>query len=1228
MLVLSSLSVWSLRESTHRLAFESQPKVEALDQINQGLSQTQLTLQHYLADGIKSRKRTRAQTWRVDIVPAFEQLRSLASSDGRETRASLKRLKRLLLRTEALQGEIQNLSHQPENLPSKMGYELHARPIYQHLKAESLQLVQQLKGRKNAETRWHLIAFLDSVEISHLQIQLLLDYGVEGRLEQLVEAFHKSKTLLSKTKTLIRGAGVAKVALLEEELAEFQEVTLIVAEERRNKTWNQTLYLQEYQLNPLRDQLGTLLGSLDREMVNAIRSDATQAAFVATTSLILALILIVVLLGAAVLISIRRSTALTKPIAQLAQASDAFAAGTLGADLPVQSRDELGDLTVTFNRMKNSLLESYGRYRAIVDNVADGIITIDQRGRIHSYNKAAEQIFGFFQEEVVGKSLFMLMPTEFTVQYGGFLNEYLKTGSKRLIGQGIETRIRHKNGGLRPVYLALSETRYGGQLLFTGLVRDIRNQKALEHSLIQAKEEALNANQLKSRFLANISHEVRTPMNGILGMTELALETDLSANQRRYLLAANGGAKALLKLLNDVLDLSKMEGAHVELEVIDFNLENLLEDTMEGLSIDAQKKGLDFILNIGSDVPTFVAGDPTRVRQIFVNLIGNAIKFTKKGQVLLKANIQRQQDDCLVLDFSIEDTGIGIPADRLENVFDSFTQSDGSTSRNYGGTGLGTTIAKQLIEMMGGEIGITSEVGQGTEVSFSLNFKPALVKDQITPTSIMDITLKEVLVVDDNRTNLSNFNDILRSWKLSPTLSDSAQGALEEVQRRETPFDLLIVDVQMPIMDGFELASLIRQEPGYQEVPVVFLFSFITPQHQASLAEMGEPLYLFKPVKREELKERILEAESRLNPNAALERVISEGAKVRNFARQYKVLVIEDDPTSALLLETRLEAQNLQVFLADTAAKAMKAFEARSYDLILTDFRLPDGNAVELSQKFRQYETNRQLRLTPIFVLTGEDPNSIKNDLRRAQVFQIFTKPIDFQLLFIGINQLFGQEIDPNRKVVEPIFKQLSVAQAQGFDLVKGLVRWGDSQAAYLGAIQTFCQGYQWTVLELADYRKQNKLGKINELAHRIKGSAGNIGANDLFESAKKVGMMIEKGEVEGLEAEFKQLEETLGSAIRSGIKLVKEFRSEPSRPKSSSRDLKKVISLLDELIPVIERGEAVKAEALVAQALDQVGDHDALGLIQQLAREVDGFDFEKALRTTEQATESLSSES
>jgi len=1224
MLVVSSLSVLWLRGSTHRLAFESQPKVEALEKINQGLSKTQLILQHYLADGLKSRKRVRSQSWKIEIFPALNRLVALTSVSEHETLQSLTQLKSLLKRTEALQGEIENLAHSPENLPSKMGYELHARPIYLGLVEEVDLFLSQPGVARSEPLRARLSSFIDGLRIIDLEIQLLLDYGVQGRLVKLVLAFDQAKLVLNQTKRLAGASRAADILSFQLQLERFQEVSLIVAEERRNQTWNQTLYLQEYQLNPLRDQLSVLTGQLDRQLTDAIRGDATTAAFVATTSLILSVVLILVLLLAAVMISIRRSTALTKPIAQLAEASDAFAAGTLGADIPIQSSDELGELTVTFNRMKNGLIESHGRYRAIVDNVADGIITIDQRGKINSYNKSAEQIFGFLQEETVGQSISMLMPDAFKGKHLDFLNDYLRTGQKQLIGQGLETKVQHKNGSLRPVYLAISETMYGGQLLFTGLVRDIRNQKALENSLIQAKEEALVANQLKSRFLANISHEVRTPMNGILGMTELALETDLSANQRRYIKAANGGAKALLKLLNDVLDLSKMEGAHVQIEMIDFNLENLLEDAMESMSMDAQKKGLDFILNISNKVPTFVQGDPTRIRQIFVNLIGNAIKFTEKGQVLLKVNVASHTPDQLVLKFSIEDTGIGIPEDRLEKIFESFTQSDGSTTRNFGGTGLGTTIAKQLIELMGGEISLSSQLGQGTQVKFSLELKPAVLQDETTQSSIMHIGLKEVLVVDDNPTNLSNFSEILRSWNLQPTLVGSAKEAIDRVQGRQEPFDLLIVDVQMPIIDGIDLVGMIRDEPGYLDVPAIFLFSFITPQHQASLSAMGEPLYLFKPVKREELKERILEANSSRFPDFKAEPVEAANSKVRNFSQQYRVLVIEDDPTSSLLLETRLKSQNLQVYMAESAAQAMKAFEARRYDLILMDLRLPDSNGVELSQKFRLYEVQHKLRLTPIFALTGACSAEVKEELRRTQVFQVFGKPVDFQLLFVAINQLFGQEIEIKQQTVERTIKQLSAVEVDGFDLVKGLHRWGDSQAAYLGAIQTFCQSHQETIHHLSDEWDQGRLDQIQQLAHKLKGAAGNIGAIDVFLCAGELETWVANDQNDGIEQKVQRLLECLGAAIESGNQLVESFRSEPQRSKPIEVDATSVAKALEKLVPVIERGEAMTAERLVNEVLDLVGDHPALGLVEQLATEVDGFDFEKALTTVKQAIESL----
>ena len=392
---------------------------------------------------------------------------------------------------------------------------------------------------------------------------------------------------------------------------------------------------------------------------------------------------------------------------------------------------------------------------------------------------------------------------------------------------------------------------------------DITERHRTEEALRAAKKSAESTSRAKSEFLANMSHEIRTPLNAILGMTELALTTRLSAEQNDYLQTVQASAQTLLQLLNDILDVSKIEAGKLAIEEIEFNLADTVRDTLKALSVKAHEKNLELVSNVPLDMPQQVFGDPVRLRQVLFNLVGNAIKFTNAGEVVVSIEEQWRSDGELGIHVSVEDTGIGIPSDRLRSIFDSFTQVDSSMARKFGGTGLGLTITSQLLSLMNGRIWVRSEEGKGSTFHFSL---PLKLSEPASLGRSRDATLlagKSALIVDDNETNRRILNDMLRHWDMRTTLADGAAVALKELEnasRDDSPFDIVLLDGMMPVVDGFQLAGMIKQRPDLKCGTIMMLSSADQPQAAAKCDELQISDYLVKPVSAAALLDAILVA--------------------------------------------------------------------------------------------------------------------------------------------------------------------------------------------------------------------------------------------------------------------------------------------------------------------------------------------------------------------------------
>ncbi|MFN2454048.1 MAG: porin PorA family protein [Pyrinomonadaceae bacterium] len=662
--------------------------------------------------------------------------------------------------------------------------------------------------------------------------------------------------------------------------------------------------------------------------------------------------------------------------------------------VPVKMTGTAQDITER-KRIEEALAEAAQRERALIDNALDVICSIDAEGRFAAVSPACFRIWGYRPEELIGRRYIELVTPEDVAR----TNEAAQRIMSGEAASDFENRYQHKNGSLVEVLWAASWSEKE-QLMFC-VARDNTERKRMEKDLEQARDAALETARLKSEFLANMSHEIRTPMNGVIGMTGLLLDTELTDEQRDFTETVRTSADSLLTIINDILDFSKIEAGKLQFETLDFDLRHTVETTIELLAESAQAKGLELASLVDSNVPTMLRGDAGRLRQVMTNLVGNAVKFTDKGEVIVRVT-KIHEDDYVTVRVEVSDTGIGITQQAARGLFQAFMQADGSTTRKYGGTGLGLAISKQLVEQMGGEIGIESEPGKGSTFWFTARLEKQ-VRPAEPPTATPPVELRglRVLVVDDNATNRRILMHQTASWGM---IAEEAEGgtlgleSLRAAQRNGAPYDVVLLDSLMPDMDGLELARAIKADAQIAAAQVVLMPSFGTRGDGQVAREAGIAAYLMKPVRQSQLFDCLatvmsetVAAATPATPRAD-QLVTRHSLEESKSASRTRILIAEDNPVNQKVAVLQLRRLGYRADVVGDGLEVLEALAGIPYDIVLMDCQMPLMDGFEATREIRRREG--ESKHTVIIAMTANALEGDRDKCLAAGMDDYLSKPI------------------------------------------------------------------------------------------------------------------------------------------------------------------------------------------------------------------------------------------
>ena len=911
---------------------------------------------------------------------------------------------------------------------------------------------------------------------------------------------------------------------------------------------------------PVRGRAGTVFSShqvvlfqpiqLGGEEVGTIyvKSDLSELYGRAERFGLIFLIVILVSFVTAYLLASRLQRVISEPILELAQTASAV---SLGKDYSLRatksSEDEIGFLADRFNEMlghietresalqsahvelearvdertrelqnevaerkqtERELMERKSFLNSVIANSPVGMIVTGNGGIVNMCNPAFEKLFRLKQEDIFGRLLVDLITDKESREELAVNQETVEQGhATHVFGRRIRS-----DGTLVEVEIFAVPIFAEGEL--TGalaIYQYITDRKRAEEALLGAKEAAEAGSRAKSEFLANMSHEIRTPMNGIIGMTELALETNLNAEQREYLGMVKTSADSLLTLINDILDFSKIEAGKLEIEMIDFEFKQSIGESLKTLAQRAHMKNLELAWRVGPEVPEHLIGDMGRLRQVLVNLVGNAVKFTERGEVAVDVEKQAEDESGVLLHFRVRDTGIGIPKEKQKMIFEAFTQADSSSTRNYGGTGLGLAITSRLVELIGGKLWVESEPGKGSTFHFTAHFGFAADNGQPRETPDPEVLSGlRVLVVDDNETNRTILVEMLSAWGAQPSAANGGKAALEALARsykQGRPLGLVITDMQMPEMDGCDLSCEIRRSSDFGGVPIVLLSSSARHGEATRCRKLAIASYLTKPVQPSELLAALFAAVSPTTPVQKLSPPL--GAPTEDNTPRLKILIAEDNAVNRILATALLEKRGHTVLATENGREVIEALERETVDLVLMDIQMPVMDGFEAIRAIRTKEQNTGAHM-PIIAVTA---HAMKGDRERclaAGADDYVTKPIRMSELFAAMNRVKASKATYNPAAPPTV----AAVPTHNPDMAAALERVEGDRELFEELARLFADESTDNMERIRQGMKTGDARAIEMLAHKIKGAALSLGAPRVSEAASDLENQARTGEL------------------------------------------------------------------------------------------------------------------
>ncbi|MFH1113927.1 MAG: PAS domain S-box protein [Pseudomonadota bacterium] len=866
-------------------------------------------------------------------------------------------------------------------------------------------------------------------------------------------------------------------------------------------------------------------------------------------------------------------------------------------------------------------------YRSLLNSSPDAVILYDMEGRVQYVNPSFTYILGWTSEDVAGERIDFVPESERQATMTIILG-LIADGTPV---SGFETKRYTQSGKLLEV--SISASRYRDHLENPAgilvIIRNISERKKAERELENALESARRlraqaeaASKAKSDFVANMSHEIRTPMNAVIGLTELGLRADPSPKLNDYLTKIRTSAKSLLGIINDILDFSKIEAGRLDIEFVEFDLRDIMRDLTSVLGEMAARKGLEFVVFVDRSVPCGLKGDPLRLRQVLMNLANNAIKFTHYGEIVVRAALVQKDSKRATIHFSVKDSGVGLSADKIPKLFDSFFQADGSTTRKYGGSGLGLTITKRLVEMMGGKIHVESEPEKGSMFFFALEFEfQEKIAEETVPRELSGL---KVLVVDDNEAAREILLEILSSVSIGACAVESGETALEVLvdSAGGKPYDLVLMDWNMPGLNGIETSKLIDRDPrlAFHIPKIIMVTAYGNEDVMREAQEAGLDGFLVKPVDQALLLDTILDVFGK----QPMTKWVPDGASAKEAdavrkIRGARILVVEDNEINQQVAREILEGAGIVVAMAGTGVESVRAVSESDFDAVLMDVQMPEMDGYEATRTIRSDPRYNDL---PIIAMTAHALKGERERCIEAGMNDHVTKPIDIEELLTTLARWVlpavrepGPRVSPREKP-EPTRADELPELLGGINIDAALRRLGGNKRLFKKLLGDCRRDIQNAAEEIKDAWNKGDMEVTQRLAHTIKGVAGNIGAENLYVASRELESVIKQGQVDEFHHHLalfaKALEQVLESIASLGSKTAQSAARKPGEEPTAAFDAAKVGPLLVQLAACL-RGNDFRAieclEAVKAGLEDSGHDEQLLGLEACVGR----FDFNSA---------------